>query len=110
MTEKTLFAERIKDLEPLDRKLLFALDDMRAKQGSLKVYTSRFALCRALGLAYCDANVRQLDGALRRLTEKPFYLPGPESGFAFATKAVARFHWEEGSEKLVVTLGKLFLL
>jgi len=110
MTEQTLFAQCIKDLEPFDRKMLFALDTMRAKQGSLTIQTSRFELCRVLGLAYSEDNARRLDGVLRRLAEKPLFLPGPESGFALATKAIARCDWEEDSEKLVIALGTLFLL
>ena len=110
MTDETILATLIKDLEPFDRRLLLALDALRSKQGSLVLHTSRFALLSALRLEYNDENVERLDGALRRLTEKPVFLPGPESGFALATKAIARLYREKESEKLVVSLGKLFLL
>jgi plasmid replication initiation protein len=110
MTEQTLFTELIKDLAPFDRRLLFALDDMRAKQGSRTLQTSRFELFKALGLGYSKDNVKRLDGALCRLTEKSFFLPGPEAGFAIAKKAIARFYWEMDGEKLVISLGTLFWL
>jgi hypothetical protein len=110
MTKETVLATLIKDLAPFDRRLLLALDALRSKQDSLDVHTSRFALLRTLRLKYSDDNVKRLDGALRRLAEKPLVLPGPESGFTVATKAIARFHREEDSEKMVVSLGKLFLL
>jgi len=110
MTEQTLFAELIKDLKPFDRKLLFALDKIRANQGSRTIQTSRFELCAVLGLAYSEDNVKRLEEALRRLTEKPLYLAGPGSGFAVAKKAIARFDGEKDSEKLVISLGTLFLL
>lgn len=110
MTEQTLFAELIKDLGLFDCKLLFALDDMQATQGSRTIQTSWFELCARLGLAYSEDNVRRLEGALRRLTEKPLYLPGPGSGFALAKKAIARFYREKDGERLVISLGTLFLL
>ena len=110
MTEQTVFTELIKDLEPFDRKLLSALNDMRAKQDLRTIQTSRFELFKVLGLGYSKDNIKRLDGALCRLMEKPFFLPGSEAGFTLAKKAIARFHWEKDTEKLVISLGTLFLL
>jgi hypothetical protein len=110
MTEETLFAELIKDLDPFDRKLLFALDALRTKQDTLNIKTSRFELCSSLRLAYNPENVRKLERSLERLVETPLGLPEEGSGFAIATKAIARFLQEEGSEKLFISLGKLFAM
>lgn len=109
MTEETIFAELIKDLDPFDRKLLFALDELRAKQGSISIITSRFELCRLLRLEYNEDNVRKLDGSLERLAETPLYLPDL-SGFAIATKAISGLYQEKSGEKLNISLGKLFNL
>ncbi len=110
MPEVTLFAELIKDLDPFDRKLLFALDNLRTKQGTMTINTSPFEICRLLRLECNPDNVRKLDEALERLVNTPLYLPGEIDGFAVATKTVARFFHEEGSEKLVISLGKLFTI
>lgn len=109
MTIRTLFADLIKDLTPFDRKLVRILDKLRTKQHGMTIQTSRFELCRLLGLTYCDSNTKRLDDALGRLARQPFYLPGP-SGFARATRAVEGFYWENDSEKLIISLGKLFLI
>jgi hypothetical protein len=110
MTEETLFAELIKDLDPFDRKLLFALDELRTKQGTMTINTSRFEVCRLLRLEFNPDNVRKLDEALERLVNTPLYLPGELDGFAVATKTIAQCHQERDSEKLVISLGKLFTL
>jgi hypothetical protein len=109
MTEETIFAELIKDLDPFDRKLLFVLDELRIKQGSISIITSRFELCRSLRLQYNESNARKLDQSLERLEQTPLYLPDP-SGFAIATRAVSGLYQEENSEKLNISLGKLFNL
>ena len=110
MTEETLFAELIKDLDPFDRKVLFALDALRAKQDTLIIMTSRFELCSSLRLAYNPENLRRLDQSLERLAETPLWLPEEGSGFAIATKAIVRFSQEQGSEKMVISLEKLFTM
>jgi len=109
MTEETIFAELIKDLDPFDRELLFVLDELRIKQGSISIITSRFELCRSLRLQYNESNARKLDQSLERLEQTPLYLPDP-SGFAIATRAVSGLYQEENSEKLNISLGKLFNL
>ena len=100
MTKETVFAKLIKDLTPFDRRLVSALHVLRSTEGSLEVQTSRFALLRAL----------RLDEALRRLAEEPLFLPETESGFDLARKAIGQLHQEKDNEKLVITLGNLFLL
>ncbi|MDY6954095.1 MAG: hypothetical protein SWE60_21530 [Thermodesulfobacteriota bacterium] len=111
MTEKTLFAELIKDLDPFDRKVLFALDQLREDQHhTMTIQTSRFELLSLLRLAYNPDNVKALDQSLERLEKTPLFLQGPGAGFAIATRTVAASQQEEGSEKLVISLGKLFTL
>jgi hypothetical protein len=109
MSEKTIFAELIKALDPFDRKVLFALAEVRNKQGSTSIITSRFELCKLLHLQYDEDNVRKLDRSLERLAETPLFLPNP-SGFAVATKAISDLYQEKNSEKLNISLGKLFNL
>jgi NADPH-dependent 2,4-dienoyl-CoA reductase/sulfur reductase-like enzyme/rhodanese-related sulfurtransferase len=106
---KTL-TQLIKDLELFDRKLLFALDELRVKHGSMTINTSRFELLRSLRLEYIPANAAKLDLALERLEKSPLYLHDPGSGFVLATTVIARTHQEKDSEKLVITLGKLFAI
>jgi hypothetical protein len=111
MTEETLFAELIKNLPPFDRNVLFALDDLRRKQQhTMTIKTSRFELCRLLRLEYSPDNVEKLDRALERLAQTPLFLRGPASGFAIATRTIAESVQQDGSEKLIITLGKLFSL
>jgi hypothetical protein len=110
MSKETVFAKLIKDLSPFDRRLVLALHALRSTAGSLEVHTSRFALLGALRLDYSDVNVKRLNEALYRLAEKPLFLLGPESGFAFATKAITQVKGEKDSEQLVISLGNLFLL
>ena len=109
MTEETIFAELIKDLDPFDRKLLFVLDELRIKQGSTSIITSRFELCRLLRLQYDEYSARKVDQSLERLAHTPLYLPDP-SGFAIATRAISSLYQERNSEKLNISLGKLFNL
>ena len=109
MTEETIFAELIKVLDPFDRKLLFVLDELRVKQDSTSIITSRFELCRLLRLPYDEYNARKLDQSLERLAQTPLYLPNP-SGFAIATRAISGLYQEKNSEKLNISLGKLFNL
>ena len=109
MTEETIFAELIKDLDPFDRRLLFVLDDLRIKQGSVSIITSRFELCTLLRLQYNKSNTRKLEQSLERLEQTPLYLPDP-SGFAIATRAISSLYQEENSEQLNISLGKLFNL
>jgi len=109
MTEETIFAELIKDLDLFDRKLLFVLDELRTKQGSISIITSRFELCRLLRLQYNEDNVRKLDASLERLAQTPLYL-SDVSGFAIATKAISGLYQEKNSQKLNISLGKLFKL
>ena len=110
MVEETIFAELIKDLDSFDRKLLFALDQLKAKQGKLTVKTSRFELCRLVRLGFNPDNVKKLNESLKRLEHTPLFLPSELHGFAFATKAIKRCYQESGTEKLVISLGKLFTL
>jgi hypothetical protein len=111
MTEETLFAELIKDLDPFDRKVLFTLDQLREHQHqTMTLKTSRFELLRALRLAYSPENVRRIDQSLERLAKTPLFLQGPGAGFAIATRTIAASEQEEGSEKLIISLGKLFAL
>ena len=107
MTEETIFAELVKALDSFDRKILFVLDELRNRQGSISVITSRFELCRFLRLEYNQDNVSKLDQSLERLTNRPLFLPDL-SGFAVATKAISDIYQEKNSEKLNITLGKLF--
>ena len=109
MTEETIFAELIKDLDPFDRRLLFVLDELRIKKDSTSIITSRFELCRLLRLQYNESNASKLDQALERLVQTPLYLPDP-SGFAIATRAISALYQEKDSEKLKISLGKLFKL
>jgi len=111
MTEETLFAELIKELDPFDRKVLFALDGLRERQHqTMTIKASRFELLRALRLEYNPDNVKRLDQSLERLTETPLFLQGPGAGFAIATRTIAGSQQEEGGEKLIISLGKLFSL
>jgi len=111
MTEETLFAELIKDLDPFDRKVLFALDALRANQSdTMTIKTSRFELLRALRLEYTPDNVKKLDQSLKRLANTPLFSQGPGAGFAIATRTIVESRQEEGSEKLLISLGKLFAL
>ena len=111
MTEKTLFADLIKDLDPFDRKVLFALEELKKKQhDTMTVKTSRFELLRVLRLEYYPDNVKKLDQSLERLAETPLFLQGPGAGFAIATRTISASQQEEGSEKLLISLGKLFAL
>ena len=110
MTEETFFAELIKHLKPFDRKLVFALEGLRDKQGTMTVRTSRFELCRLVRLPYNDRNVAKVDRALERLKQTPLFLPGPAAGFARATKVIAHAEQEQDTEKLTIKLGNLFSL
>ncbi|MDY6990520.1 MAG: hypothetical protein SWQ30_20955 [Thermodesulfobacteriota bacterium] len=109
MTEETLFAELIKGLDPFDRKVLFSLDELRVNQSdTMTIKTSRFELLRALRLEYTPDNVTRLDQSLERLTKTPLFLQGPGAGFAIATRTISASQQEKGSEKLIISLGKLF--
>lgn len=109
MIDEAIFAKLIKDLDPFDRKLLFVLDEIRIKQGSISIITSRFELCRLLHLQYNEDNVRKLDRSLERLAKTPLFLPDP-SGFAIATKPISGLYQEKNSQKLNISLGTLFNL
>jgi len=109
MTEQDLFAEMIKDLDNFDQEVLFVLHELKDKQGSLKIVTSRFELFSLLGMEYSGDNVDKLDETLECLVEAPFYLQGP-SGFAIATRAIEDWDQEDETERLIITLGKLFAL
>lgn len=110
MTEETLFAELIKHLKPFDRKLIFALNGLRDKQGSMTIRTSRFELCRLVRLPYDDRNAAKVFRSLERLKQTPLFLPGPAAGFALATKVIGDTRQEKDSEKLTIELGNLFSL
>jgi hypothetical protein len=108
MTEETLFAELIKDLSPFDRELVFALEELRIRQGTTTIKTSRFALCRLLRLKYNPENVMKVELSLKHLAKTPLYSMDQGHGFAVATKAIAEYYQEGDTEKLVIYLGKLF--
>jgi hypothetical protein len=107
MTEEKLFEEMIKDLDSFDQKVLFALYELKDKQGSLNIVTSRFEVFGMLGMEYTVDNVDKLDETLECLVQAPFYLQGP-SGFALATRAIEDWDQEDETERLIITLGKLF--
>ena len=109
VTEQNLFAEMIKDLDNFDRKVLFVLHELKDKQGSLKIVTSRFELFIMLGMEYSGENVDKLDETMECLVQAPFYLQGP-SGFAMASRAIQDWDQEDETERLIITLGKLFTL
>ena len=109
MTEQNLFAEMIKDLDNFDQEVLFVLDELKDKQGSLNIVTSWFQLFGMLRMEYNRDNVDKLDETLECLVEAPFYLQGP-SGFAIATRAIEDWNQTDETERLTVTLGKLFTL
>lgn len=109
MTEENVFAEMIKDLDEFDQKVLFVLDELKDKQGSLNIVTSRFELFAMLGMEYSRDNVDKLDETLERLVQALFYQQGP-SGFAIATRAIEDCDREDETERLIITLGKLFTL
>jgi hypothetical protein len=107
MTEENLFLEMIKDLDSFDQQVLFALHELKDKQGPLTIVTSRFELFGMLRMEYSRENVDKLDETLERLVQTPFYLQGP-SGFAVATRAIQDWGQEDETERLIITLGKLF--
>jgi len=107
MTEEDLFSEMIKDLEDFDQQVLLVLHELKDSQGSLNVVTSRFELLGMLRMEFTQDNADKLDETLACLVEAPFYLEGP-SGFALATRAVEGWDQEDESERLIITLGKLF--
>lgn len=109
MTEQDLFSEMIKDLDKFDQQVLFVLHELKDKQGSLNIVTSRFELSGMLRMEYSRDNVDKLDKTLERLVQAPFYLQGP-SGFAIATRAIEDCEQEDETERLIITLGKLFTL
>ena len=110
MTEETLFAELIKDLSPFDRALVFALEELRARQGTMTLKTSRFELCRLLRLEYNPENVMKLEQSLEHLAKTPLYSMDQGHGFAIATKAITKYYQEGDTEKLIISLGKLFAI
>jgi hypothetical protein len=107
MTEKGLFSEMIKNLDDFDQRVLLVLHELKDRQGALKVVTSRFELLGMLRMEFTQDNADKLDETLACLVEAPFYLEGP-SGFAIAARAVEGWDQETESERLIVTLGKLF--
>ena len=107
MTEENVFAEMIKDLAEFDQKVLFVLHELKDKQGSLNIVTSRFELFSMLGMEYSRENVDKLDETMERLFQAIFYKQGP-SGFAIATRAIEDCEQEDESERLMINLGKLF--
>jgi len=109
MTEENLFEEMIKDLDSFDQKVLFALYELKDKQGSLNIVTSRFELFGMLRMEYSIDNVDKLDETLECLAQAPFYVQGP-SGFAIAARAIEDCEQEDETERLIITLGKLFTL
>jgi hypothetical protein len=109
MTKQNLFEEMIKDLDNFDQQVLFVLDELRDKQGSLNIVTSRFELFGMLRMEYNRDNVDKLDETLERLVQAPFYLQDP-SGFAIATRAIEDWNQTDETERLIITLGKLFTL
>jgi hypothetical protein len=108
MTEETLFAELIKGLSPFDREVVFALEELRIRQGTTTIKTSRFELCRLLRLQYNPENVMKLEQSLKRLANTPLYSMDQGHGFAIARKAIAEYDQEGDTEKLIIDLGKLF--
>jgi hypothetical protein len=110
MTKQRLFAELIKDLAPFDRKVVLALEGLSKRQDAMTIKTSRFELLSLLRLEYSPENVERLDLSLERIAHTPLFLPGPTAGFAIATLTVAETLQKEGSEKLIIRLGKLFAL
>ena len=109
MTKQNLFEEMIKDLDNFDQQVLFVLDELKDKQGALNIVTSRFELFGMLRMEYSRENVDKLDETLKRLIQAPFYLQGP-SGFAIATRAIEDWNQVDETERLTITLGKLFTL
>ncbi|KPK19632.1 MAG: hypothetical protein AMJ70_08930 [Dehalococcoidia bacterium SG8_51_3] len=109
MTKQNLFTEMIKDLDHFDQRVLFVLDELKGKQGSLNIVTSWFELFGMLRMEYSRDNVDKLDETLDRLIQAPFYLQGP-SGFAIATRAVEDWNQVDETERLIISLGKLFTL
>jgi hypothetical protein len=109
MTRQSLFEEMIKDLDNFDQQVLFVLDELKDQQGSLNIATSRFELFGMLGMEYSKDNVDRLDETLERLVQAPLYLQG-SSGFAIATRAIEDWKQEDETERLIITLGKLFTL
>jgi hypothetical protein len=109
MTGERLFSEMIKDVDKFDQRVLFLLRDLKNKQGSLHLVTSRFELLGMLRMEYRKDNVDKLDETLERLVQAPFYLQGPSS-FAIATRALEACDQEDETERLTITLGKLFTL
>jgi hypothetical protein len=108
MAEGTLFAELIKSLDQFDRKLIFVLDDLREKQNRMTLITSRFELCRLLHLEYNSDNVKKLDQSLQRLMQTKLFSSEHRSGFSIATKTISEIDQEEQTEKLIISLGRLF--
>ena len=107
MTDENVFEEMIKDLAEFDQKVLFVLHELKDKQGSLNIVTSRFELFSMLGMEYSRENVDKLDETLERLFQALFYQQGP-SGFAIATRAIEDCEQEDESERIMINLGKLF--
>jgi len=107
MTEESVFAEMIKGLNKFDQKVLFVLHELKDKQGSFNIVTSRFELFAMLGMEYSRDDVDKLDETLERLVQAVFYQQGP-AGFAIAARAIEDCDQEDESERLTITLGKLF--
>ena len=110
MSEGTLFAELIKNLDQFDRKVVFVLDGLRKKQNKMTLTTSRFELCRLLHIEYNENSVKELDQSLQRLLQTKLFSAEPESGFSIATQAISEIHQVGETEKLIIYLGRLFFI
>jgi hypothetical protein len=108
MTEETLFAELIKDLSAFDRALVFALEELRIRRGTMTLKTSRFELCSLLRLEYSPESIMKLEKSLEYLAKTPLCLQDEGLGFAIARKAIGEYYQEGDTEKLIVSLGNLF--
>jgi len=108
--QERTFDELIQGLDPFDRQMTRALKRLRGRQEVLTIQTSRFELCRLLGVEYDADQAARIDESLARLAKTPLQRRGPQSGFSIATRAVTAIRQEEGSEKLTILLGRLYAL
>lgn len=110
MIQRRTFDELIEGLDPFDRQMTRALKRLRVRQEVMTVQTSRFELCRLLGVTYDAHQAARIDESLARLAQTPLHRSGPQSGFSIATRAVTAVRQEEESEKLTILLGRLYAL
>jgi hypothetical protein len=106
--QQRTFDELIEGLDPFDRRMTRALKRLRVRQDAMTIQTSRFELCRLLGVAYDADQAARIDESLASLERTLLRRSGPQSGFSIAARAVNAVRQEGESEKLTILLGRLY--